>query len=173
VKSQVDVVRRACSTVVLLVGLGLVGACGREERAPAPLAAPTMTRAAWLEAVRQAHAGVDGAQSSDDKNDALRRIAVVLDEATPLPEASAAPVKQDLASRAARLALELGRADEARGWAERGLALGNGMPFFRANLLVELADAERMLGKNEAAREHLVQALGINQDLLDRELEEP
>ena len=92
--------------------------------------------------------------------------------ASPLSPELAAPVLQDLASRAARLTLALGRAEDSRDWAERGLAL-EGQPLFRANLLVTLADAEQKLGHADIAREHLVEALGINRDLLDQELEEP
>jgi hypothetical protein len=124
------------------------------------------------------HAQLDGAESAIDKRAALSDVERVF-EASPPPstmDVSAPellPLRQDLASRAARVELDLGHAASADQWARRGLALTTTPSIFRANLLLDAAEARRRQGDDAGARAALVEAMQINQHLLDEELETP
>jgi len=130
--------------------------------------------------LRSAHSAADGASAHDKLSpsrteDALAAIAKAYTEPLP-PQISfteALPLRQDLADRAARLELAQGNPQAALTWTARGLALSTAPGVFRANLLLTSADAHEAMNQPDAARAALLQALEVNQQLLDRELENP
>jgi hypothetical protein len=167
--------------VVGLAGLGLLSVelgCAREEAPMAQLEARPRAesgrgREDAIASLRKLHADVDAAESPAQMRAVEARLESAFEAEWPLQPSEAAPLRQDLAERAARLALAQDRVEEARKWAQKGLDVADGQPFLRANLLVALADAERQANALDSARGHLLEALAINQELLDRELEHP
>ncbi len=132
-------------------------------------------RGEWLRALRLAHEEADDARTPAERAEALASIGRLFEARLPggVDDPATRALRQDLASRAARLALELGRSAEALDWATRGLGLSSAPTVLRANLLLVRADALEATGQREAARAALVEALAINQQLLDQELENP
>jgi hypothetical protein len=145
------------------LGLALVLLClaGCSRQRPGP---------AYAAEVRAAHRTADAATSPELKRTAERALASAFERGEG-PGAIAA-LRQDLADRAARLELELGHAQEALDWTQRGLAIEGAPSLLRANLLITEADAWVALGKRGAARQSLLAALEVNQALLTDELTE-
>jgi len=132
-------------------------------------ARPSQDRAYAAE-VRAAHQTADSATTQEQKRAAERALESAF-ERSAAPGAEAA-LRQDLADRAARLELELGHAQQALDWTQRGLAVEGAPDLLRANLLITEADAWVALGQRGEARQSLLAALEINQALLSSELEE-
>lgn len=158
-------------------------ACSRgevSEEAPASVAARASRHVdtpvgppVWLEGVKKAHSDADAARSPSEQKTAVEELATSFSAVPSDGDPKTLALRQDLAARAAGLSLSLGDARGARDWAVRGLALSDGRTVLRAQLLLMRADAERALGDTAASGDLLVEALGINQDLLERELETP
>lgn len=149
---------------------------------PAPNTAPAQPRE-WLSRLRALHAladavpapGRDSANPGKAELGALEAISEFY-AAPPPPQLSAneiLPLRRDLADRAARIELARGKPREALSWTGRGLSLSDTPGVFRANLLLTAAEAHEALGQTEAARSALLQALQVNQSLLDQEVENP
>lgn len=151
----------------------------QEQDAPPEVAEPPSSEVAQDE-VRQRtavsklellHERIDHADTAEERRETLQALTEAFEG---LPgEGKFVLAKQDLAYRAARLALESEEAALAKRWAERGLELSREVDVGRANLLLALADAERALGNDEREREVLMQALTVNQKILKEELRDP
>lgn len=181
--------------LTLCVAFGLL-ACSREDRAdsselepaatPPRLEAPTSPKRddeADDEAVgsvddhrfsrelEEAHRMADEAGNEEEMTAARRKLEAVYART---PESrDTAEVREDVAARIARIWLRTGSATRARKVAKSALYLRDDPSVTRANLLVVLADAEEMLERPNEARKHLMQALEMNQTLLEKELENP
>ena len=88
-----------------------------------------------------------------------------------MPGEDARVVRQDLAYRLASIALEDERAEDARSYADRGLALGAATDVFTANLYVVRGQARETLGDAVGAAGDYHEALIVNEALLDRVLD--
>ncbi len=181
----------------LLLLLALPSSCARQEKSsqakpdhepatpsfsapPAPARAPTSepSSASWVAELRSVHGRLDGATHASERHAVLQDVERLFESAPrERPEVTAASevlsLRQDLASRAARIELDLGDAVLAARWAQRGLALSQAPSLFRANLLLDAAEARRRLGDDAGARTALLEAMQINQNLLEEELENP
>lgn len=145
----------------------------RDREAEAVVSSRPLHRPVVLaERLRKVHEEADAARSQKEKSLSAERL-LSLYEAT---GAESSPhflsVRQDLAARAAQLLLEESpsRAKES---AERGLSLSNAPSVVRANLLLALADAEEALRNPSKAKRALVEALVINEELFQSEMEAP
>lgn len=141
----------------------------------------------WLKEVRKVHTLVDRAETESEKDAALAEMTRTFEAATDISRkldagadvgvesahAEVLSLSQDLASRAARMELDRKHGPAALTWAERGLAVSHAPTVLRANLLLDAADAHKLANEPDAARGLLVEALRINQTLLDKELETP
>lgn len=138
------------------------------------LRAPEIVRA-WLQALEEAHRAADEAKDPTSRGAAVARLAELYERGDTLPRnlSEIVQLRQDLAVRAARL--ELASSDEAAAlaWVERGLALSEEPSVLAATLWMVAADVHEARGDLGEARRALRRALAINQQLLDRELEEP
>lgn len=121
---------------------------------------------------RAAHRKADEAEQTGHGMVAAARELVTVYATAPRSMGPSA-AREDLAARAAQLYLRAQLADEARRVAEEALTLRDEPSVTRANLLVVLADAAEQTGKPDAARAYLMDALVMNQKLLDKELETP
>ncbi len=157
-----------------------------EPASPVSEAPSAPNAPSWLSRLRTVHTQADAAAASGpSKRDARKKGAASqtaigaianLYAAPPPPQLSAdelLPLRRDLADRAARLELAQGNPRAALTWTSRGLSLSDAPGVFRANLLLTAADAHQALGQGDDARAALLQALQVNQQLLDRELENP
>jgi hypothetical protein len=138
----------------------------------------TPQAAHWIAELRAVHAQLDAAKGASAQREALRAVERLFESAAPqgtgvtsAPELL--PLRQDLASRAAQVELALGQAASAGRWAQRGLALSTAPSLFRANLLLDAAEARRLEGDDAGARAALLDAMQVNQHLLEEELENP
>lgn len=150
----------------------------------------------WLLELKQAHTAASAARTDAEKRAALLDLGRAFEHATELSRkltatpaveakgvtkgapgqmahAEVVSLSQDLASRAARIELALGSGAAALAWAERGLALSPAPSVLRANLLLDAADAHGLSGRPALGKPFLLEALRINQRLLDEELETP
>lgn len=121
--------------------------------------------------LRQAHRAVDEAKGEEDLLAARRMLEEVYETAPKTRQT--VELREDVAARIARLSLRTGDVTRARDTASRALELRDEPSITRANLLIVLADAEEMLERQDEARRHLMEALEMNQALLDKELENP
>ncbi len=143
----------------------------------APQALAPNQAAHWVAELRSVHAKLDAAKGASEQRAALQAVERLFEATPPVGPGESAPellpLRQDLASRAARALLQLGDAAGARRWAERGLALAAAPSLFRANLLLDAAEVRRREGDEAGARSALLEAMQINQHLLEEELENP
>ncbi len=143
----------------------------------APEVTPPTQATRWVAELRSVHAKLDAAKSASEQRAALQAVEHLFEATHPLGSGESAPellpLRQDLASRAARIELHLGDAASAGRWTERGLALAAAPSLFRANLLLDAAEVRRREGNEAGARSALLEALQINQHLLEEELENP
>lgn len=171
----------------------LVAACqreGSEERvASAPTASPAIASSAvgvapapeaeatrsWLRELQVAHRAADDARDPTSRKAALELLTDLYQRGDTLPRAveEIVQLRQDIAVRAARLALASSDEMAALAWVERGLDLSGEPSVLAATLWMVAADAHEARGDLADARRALQQALAINQQLLDRELEDP
>lgn len=120
-----------------------------------------------------AEAAEEDAPLSEQERRALLRDAERVFSSKNTPSAAGARLlRQDLAERSARVALSIGDPEEALRWIERGLAVDRTPSLVLGNLLVGRADVLEVVGRPDEARSSLVEALGVNQALLARELAE-
>ncbi len=123
----------------------------------------------WLASARAVHDSADRALAAGDLDAARRSLQGFATQPPPEgvgPE-DARVVRQDVFYRLSRLALREGDAEAAKGWAERGLALGRRDDVFTANLLVARGQALEALGQGVEAAADYHDALRINERLLD------
>lgn len=160
----------------LVLCLCCAAGCSREDTAPGRTAERGEVRneegrgIAPSSSLRATHELIDRAEA-DDPTAALQAIESAFEQLA--DSGTELLAKQDLAFRAAEISLSTGAARDARSWAERGLELSDEPSAPRANLLVVLADAERALGRPQRERAALMEALQLNQVLLEKELEHP
>jgi len=143
--------RALCMVLVLLFS----HACARAPEAePSELRVEHERAGAWVDKLRAAHANADTATTAEARADALHQLRTLAAQAAPASVAAddAASMRRDLYGRAARLALTLGRAPDARELIERGLSLEGRDPF-HTQLLVLAVETHRALGDEAAARE--------------------
>lgn len=126
----------------------------------------------WLAEARAAHTLADAASEPRVAEAALAEAF-----ARPVPAGVTAEdarvVRQDLAYRAASIALADERPEDARRHADRGLALGAATDIFTANLYVVRGQAREALGDAIGAASDYHEALLVNERLLDRLLDDP
>jgi tetratricopeptide (TPR) repeat protein len=178
------------SLVLMTMGTSL-GACSRseapeskasvaqseaEEVTPRQAAAePEVTRSSekdFKQALIVAHRAADEAKERPAEEEAAR----LLEQALTLPVApgeTSLILRQDLSVRAATLRLRGGDLKQAEVLVQQGLALSDAPSAARAQLLMTLADVEEAKGQLDEAKQALLGALAINQELFEKELEEP
>jgi murein L,D-transpeptidase YcbB/YkuD len=143
----------------------------------APEVMPPSQAAHWVAELRSVHAKLDAAKSASEQRTALQAVERLFESTPPLGSGESAPellpLRQDLASRAARVELHRGDTASAGRWAARGLHLAAAPSLFRANLLLDAAEVRRREGNEAGARAALLEAMQINQHLLEEELENP
>lgn len=141
-----------------LVGALTVGGCSDDGAS------------AWLAEARAAHALADAARQPRVAEVAL---AEAFARAVPsgVTAEDARVVRQDLAYRAASIALADERPEDAHRHADRGLALGAATDVFTANLYVVRGQAREALGDTIGAASDYHEALLVNERLLDRLLD--
>jgi len=170
--------RRVAALALALAALATpwVLGCNSSEDAPA-VGTPVLSQevGSWLARVGEAHRQLDRARDSSEVEAAKRRLEQIVDETPPdaLATEHWAEVRQDIAGRLSKLALDRGDPRGARSWADRGLDFRREPSVFRANLFIARANAERALGNADAASASLFEALKVNQQLLEVELENP
>lgn len=163
-----------------------LAACSRQDGSNEPAAERTEERAPeertpeersaalrWLEELEEAHREADMASDDAARRAALGRLAELDQRAPAAPAAELIELRQDLAVRAARLELQLGRPEAALAWAQRGLELSPGPSVMAATLWLTSADAHEAAGRLDETRAALSKALTINKRLFERELGEP
>lgn len=175
VARRVGAARRVVLLFAVLATLGGSGCDSPEDAPRAGTSALSQEIGQWLARVGEAHRQLDRARDVGQMDEAKRQLEAILDEEPPATLAAEhwAEVRQDIAGRLSRLALERGELERARSWAERGLGFHEGPSVFRANLFVARANAERALGDADAASASLLEALKVNERLLEQELENP
>jgi hypothetical protein len=155
-----------------------VGAPTAPQGTWVPETASEPQAAAWVAELRSVHVKLDAAKSASEQRSALQAVERLFESPPQLGAVGGTapellPLRQDLASRAARVELALGDAMNAGRWAERGLTLTSAPSLFRANLLLDSAEVSRRKGDHAGARAALLEAMQINQHLLEEELESP
>jgi hypothetical protein len=150
--------RRSCIALATLAFAAFSVGCGDD------------VSATWLAQVRAAHASADATREVAVAERALRE-AFEREVPTGVAPEDARVVRQDLAYRLASIALEDDRAEDARGYADRGLALGAATDVFTANLYVVRGQAREALGDAVGAAGDYHEALIVNEALLDRVLD--
>lgn len=150
--------RRSCIALATLAFAAFSVGCGDDASAT------------WLAQVRAAHASADATRDVAVAERALRE-AFEREVPTGVAHEDARVVRQDLAYRLASIALEDDRAEDARGYADRGLALGAATDVFTANLYVVRGQAREALGDAVGAAGDYHEALIVNEALLDRVLD--
>lgn len=125
------------------------------------------------EETRHAHDLADRANTDPLKREALAALEQVTRKMRQLGTPHSIAVQQDLSARTAGLLLEAGRREDARTELRMALALTEKPTILRANLFITLADVEEAEKNHDVARAALMEALKINQTLLDTELEKP
>lgn len=162
---------------VLMTLSACLGACSRSEApgSKAEPAAPEVTRSSdknFKNALIVAHRAADEAKDRAAEAGAVR----LLEQALALPSTpgeAALILRQDLSVRAATLRLRGGDLKQAEVLVRQGLALSDAPSAARAQLLMTLADVEEAKGQVDEAKQALLGALAINQELFETELEEP
>jgi tetratricopeptide (TPR) repeat protein len=151
--------RRGRLCVVLVVAIAT--ACGSSELPAEP---PALDAETWLEEIERAHVTANtgsAAQASAALSAAL---------ATPVPPDVLAVhrrvVHQDLLFRLAHAELDAGRSKDSLAAADRGLALGQQLDVFSANLHLVRGEALDALGRATEAASAYFEALEINRKLL-------
>jgi tetratricopeptide (TPR) repeat protein len=86
------------------------------------------------------------------------------------PPAKLEPLQQDLLQRLAETALRQGQPEQARDWARQGLALDGPVSPLLGLLWLTLGEADEALGDRSAAARSYMNALRINQELLEESL---
>ncbi len=156
---------------VLIASALLLWACAPRESPPESPALP------YARELERAHRLADDAMAHEaqrmNRGSAREALARAFERSGVGPRDTVLLARQDLADRAARLALLDGVPMEALEWTQRGLALSESATVTRASLLLTRADTYLALGEPDLARKELVTALGVNQALLDKELETP
>jgi hypothetical protein len=139
----------------LMLMILFVGACARAPHdEPSGHTIAQVSAGAWLGKLHAAHAAADAATSAEAQASALDVLSALGSEAAPegVAAADAAAMRRDLYGRAARLALRLGRFEDAEALIQRGLGLDGRDPF-HTQLLVLSVETRRALGDEPAARE--------------------
>lgn len=138
-----------------------------EDKSPAGSMDTNFKRALIL-----AHQAADEAKdrSADEKAAKLLEEALSL---APLSGEATLILRQDLSARAGSLRLRVGDLKTAELLVRRGLSMSEAPSAARAQLFIVLADVEEARGHGDAAKQALLGALSINQELFERELEEP
>jgi hypothetical protein len=139
----------------LMLMILFVGACAQAPHDEP--SGPTIARfsaGAWLGKLHAAHAAADAASSVEAQASALDALSALASEAAPesVAAADAAAMRRDLYGRAARLALRLGRFEDAEALIQRGLDLEGRDPFHTQLLLLSV-ETRRALGDEPAARQ--------------------
>jgi tetratricopeptide (TPR) repeat protein len=179
------------SLVLMTLGTCL-GACSRSEEpeseaslveseteqvvAPEEAAEPPVNKRSsereFKQALIVAHRAADEAKNRVAEEKAAR----LLEQALTLPPApgeASLILRQDLSVRAATLRLRGGELKQAEVLVRQGLALSEAPSAARAQLFITLADVEEAKGQADDAKQALLNALAINQELFEKELEEP
>lgn len=148
---------------IVLLSLAALAGCA-EDAAPAD----------WMGEARAAHARADEALEREDRGAAREALEAFFEAEVPgrVAKEDARVVRQDVAFRLSRLALEAGEADAALRWADEGLNEGRGGDVFTANLLVARGRALEAKGEAVEAAAAYHDALRINDALLDALFEE-
>lgn len=121
----------------------------------------------------EAHASADRAGTSEKQLSAARELEKVFLHSSQEASPQAIVVRQDLAARAAQLYLTADQPNEAERIAKAGIHTSSEPSIPLASLLVARADAEEMQGKKEQMRASLVEAMKVNQKLMEKELLTP
>lgn len=128
--------------------------------------------AALSQKLREVHEAADSARSREQKLAAARNLLSLYESISSEGSPHLISVQQDLLARAAHFQLESSPA-RAKELVERGLLLSSTPSILRANLFLALADAEEALGNQERAKKALMEALAINENLFESEMETP
>jgi hypothetical protein len=121
--------------------------------------------------LRAAHALADHATEPKSRLLALAALSRAYSRAP--REAAALSLRQDLTARLANLSRVSGEPREALSWARRGLDEGGAASAMKAQLWIELGEAEVALEHNAAAKKALVEAMKVNEELMLTELGKP
>ncbi|HUU00188.1 MAG TPA: hypothetical protein VM425_01965 [Myxococcota bacterium] len=126
----------------------------------------------WVDGIGEANIKADRALADGNLVAARTILEEVADK--PLPAGLAVEdgllVRKDACFRLAMLELQAERPKIALEWADRGLGLDKRGDLFTANLLVARGSALEALGKDDLAARSYKRALGINEKLLEAEL---
>lgn len=122
--------------------------------------------------LRKVHEEADAARSLEEKLASAQSLLSLYEAISSGNSPHLISVRQDLLARAAHFQLESSPA-HAKESAERGLLLSRAPSVLRANLFLALADAEEALGSQERAKKALMEALAINEQLFESEMETP
>ncbi len=126
----------------------------------------------WARLVERAHDRADAATTDSEKLHVAKLIANLAQ--SPLPgHTDSIVLAQELAARGSRLYVELQQLDLAAQLISAGLELSKVPSVARAQLMIARADTERARGNEEGERTALLEAISINQQLFETELESP
>ena len=127
---------------------------------------------AWVNAIDVLDKRVDEAFDKGDLQSALKHIdeALVLETPPAVNIDDRRTIKQDLYFRSAQAYIEMNQPKLALAQCDTGLLLGKREDIFTVNLLIARAEAQKMLGANVSASDDYLDALRINQKLLDKAL---
>lgn len=127
----------------------------------------------FVRQARQAHELANRARSASAKSAAARELLSAAQTGRKLTGQAAASAHMDLVARAAQLHLELKQPERAGQVIQEALAQYPQPTVMRAQLLLVLAKVQKQQGLEEQWRTTLVDALEVNQFLLDQELKTP
>lgn len=157
--------------------MGLLSSCAPERgdptrKEPAEAHVPTgFSTREFKQRVILAHEAADQADSPKERLKAAQLIEDAFEQEATSPTGMI--LRQELAARGASIWVELGREDAALDLIQRGQRLGSQPTASRAQLFIARADLAEHLGHESEAREALMEALRINQQLFEEEMEEP
>jgi len=159
--------RRNTQVGWLVVGLAMLVAVGS--------ACCARQSAGWADQAARLSQEADRAIAEADPDRAIRSLQALL--ALPRPaevtERDHRVVLQDGLWRLSEIELGRGHPDQARAYAERGLALGETHDLFHANLLAARGQAWEALGEDRRAAQDLQAAQRLNEALLQEALAQP
>lgn len=128
--------------------------------------------AALGQRLRKLHETADAATTAEERAAAGADLLALYESLSAENSPHLISVRQDLAARAAQLLLATSPA-RSRDAAKAGLRLSSAPSVLRANLFLALADAEEALENPEEAKNALVFALSINEELFESEINTP
>jgi predicted negative regulator of RcsB-dependent stress response len=120
-----------------------------------------------------AYGELDRAQSPAELERARERLGALASSSFGGSKANAERLRPDIYCRLAEVALRLGQPQAALDWARRGLALGAPASPFVARLYLLEGQAKSALGDRNGAAKSYLNAIEVNEQLLDQSLEAP